>query len=89
MVLGRVLRNLNYLRGAPSVQVQEVPPDYPVSDASILARERPDDVSGAQAVREGIYTADTSKKDHEAEFYDGPQHQDGEGGSGSADVEMA
>ena len=89
MVLGRVLRNLNYLRGAPSVQVQEVPPDYPESDASILARERADDVSGAQAVREGIHTADTSKKHHEAEYYDGPNDQDGEGGSGSADVEMA
>ena len=89
MVLGRVLRNLNYLRGAPSVQVQEVPPDYPESDASILARERADDVSGAQAVREGIHTADTSKKHHEAEYYDGPNDQDGEGGGGSADVEMA
>ena len=70
------MKNLNTLQGAPSVQMQEVPPDYNVNDDSILRNERDDDVSGAQAEREGIHTNDTSKKQHPAEYYDGAQDQD-------------
>ena len=50
--------------------MQEVPPDYNENDDSILRNERDDDVSGAQAEREGIHTNDTSKKQHPQEYYD-------------------
>ena len=71
------MKNLNTLQGAPSVQMQEVPPDYNGHEESILRSERSDDVSGAQAEREGIHTNDTSKKHHAQEYYEDAKDQDG------------
>ena len=61
--------------------MQEVPPDYNGHEESILRNERSDDVSGAQAEREGIHTNDTSKKHHAQEYYEDAKDQDGDGGS--------
>ena len=66
-----VLQNLNYLHGAPSVQVQEVPPDY--QSNSEQRNERGADISGAQSDKRGDIS---TTKQHQAEYYDGPRDQD-------------
>lgn len=56
-----ILDNLNQLKGAPSVQMQDVPPDYYLSDS--------DDDMEDPDVRVNINSAD-KQVDHEAEFFE-------------------
>ena len=71
--LNHVLQNLSYLRGAPSVQVQEVPPDYPSNTDGDINDARDVDMSGAQADKSGALS---SARQHPGEYYEGPKDQD-------------
>lgn len=58
----KIFQHLKALNGAPSVQMQEVPPDF-------IMRE-------AEEIHPDTRTEDNGKRQHDAEFYEHDQDQD-------------
>ena len=61
-----LLEQLQNLQGAPSVQMQQVPPDFELKKK----KEGENDGGQDDDVRGGNMNKDVVKKQHEAEFYD-------------------
>ena len=64
----KIMENLRYLQGAPSVQMQDVPPDF--------VREEDGDAEMEEA-DERAKDGETGKREAEGEFYAGDDDQDG------------
>jgi histone deacetylase 1/2 len=79
--LNIILDNLNQLDIAPSVQFQDVPPDF--SDPAERAREARDNADGDE--REG----DDMGRRHQGEYYEDDKDQDSGAGRGRSHVSSA
>ena len=85
----RVLENLRYLKGAPCVQMTEVPPDHILYDEALKIATETSQSQGRETQRQGGESASggnnengMSHRRHPAEFYAGRTDQDG-GGRGN------
>eukprot|EP00602_Paraphysomonas_sp_CaronLab_P005539 CAMPEP_0185025422 /NCGR_PEP_ID=MMETSP1103-20130426/8384_1 /TAXON_ID=36769 /ORGANISM="Paraphysomonas bandaiensis, Strain Caron Lab Isolate" /LENGTH=484 /DNA_ID=CAMNT_0027558621 /DNA_START=171 /DNA_END=1625 /DNA_ORIENTATION=- len=74
-ITSRVLQNLKCLQGAPSVQMHPIPPDWVIDRATTQEIE---DNAPDRSTRndEGLTRDGAIKKEHPAEFYDGPKDHD-------------
>ena len=86
----RVIENLRYLKGAPCVQMTEVPPDHILYDEALkIATETRQSkgietqMKGGESAGAGENESGTSKRRHPAEFYAGRTDQDGSSSSSS------
>ena len=80
----RVIENLRYLKGAPCVQMTEVPPDHILYDEALkIATEtsqsqgRETQARGGESNGAGMNENQKSNRRHPAEFYSGRNDQDG------------
>jgi len=67
----QILQQLSQIPGAPSVQMQEVPPDWATNERGGGEDEEDPDVRSSNRNRFG-----GERREHEAEFYDGGKDQD-------------
>jgi histone deacetylase 1/2 len=70
----QILQQLSQIQGAPSVQMQEVPPDWATGSAAAAAAAAEE---GNPDQRPGnLNRLGGSKPEHEAEYYEGDKDQD-------------